>query len=95
MCRLAERLMASAARVGLSDSASAHGVVFPATLRTEDLPQMADAQLVRLTSLEYAASAVSLRRGDVVTVNGVPYTVRESARLIDGGSFALAELESV
>ena len=95
MCRLAERLMSAARSAGLSDTASAHGVSFPATLRIEDLPQMGDMQLVRMTSLEYAASAVSLHRGDAVTVNGVPYTVRESARLIDGGSFALAELEDI
>ena len=89
------RLMAAAARHGFADQASAHGISFETVLRCEDLPQMDDAQLVRLTTLEYLASAVSLRRGDAVSVNGVAWRVRESPRLIDEGSFAIAELEAV
>jgi len=38
--------------------------------------------------LTYKTSAVTLGRGQTVTVNGAPYTVREAPRQVNDGAFS-------
>lgn len=43
-------------------------------------------------SLTYRSADMTLAKGDVVTVNGIVYTVRSSDNLLDDGMFSAAKL---